>query len=103
MQNDTQSNEVKPRKSPDGNVFGHGTDSDDKIGFYGVTPVIQPSGSAQTAITDNSGGTANPSTGVAALTGTYNSAIIGNALATIIAQTNAFRTALVNLGLIAGS
>jgi hypothetical protein len=75
----------------------------EKISFYGVTPVTQPTAAAQAAITDSSGGTANSSTGVAALTATYNSTIIANALATVIAQTNAFRTALVNLGLIKGS
>jgi len=87
--------------SPDGASFGQS--ATDKISFYGVPPVVQPTAAAQTAITDSSGGAANPATGVAALTGTYNSTIIANALATIIAQTNAFRTALVNVGLIKGS
>ena len=85
----------------DGTTFGQATS--DPISFYGVTPTTQPTAAAQTAITDSSGGTANPSTGVAAVTATYNSTIIANALATIVAQTNAFRTALVNLGLIKGS
>lgn len=76
----------------------------DKIGFYGLAvPIVQPSGAAQAAITDSSGGTANSATGVAALTGTYNSTIIANALATVIAQTNALRSALVNLNLIKGA
>lgn len=30
----------------------------EKLGFYGATPAIQPSGASQAAITDNSGGTA---------------------------------------------
>jgi hypothetical protein len=85
----------------DGTTFGQSTS--DPISFYGVTPISQPTASAQTAITDSSGGTANPATGVAALTATYNSTLIANALATIVAQTNAYRTALVNLGLIKGS
>lgn len=81
-----------------------GRSTTDKIGFYGLaTPVVQPSGSAQAAITDSSGGTANSATGVAALTGTYNSTIIANALATVIAQTNAIRSALVAVNLIKGS
>ena len=89
-------------KAPsDGTAFGQNIS--DKIAFYGVTPVSQPTASAQTAITDSSGGAANPATGVAQNTATYNSTIINNALATITAQTNAFRTALVNLGLIKGS
>jgi hypothetical protein len=80
-----------------------GQSASDLVGFYGSTPIVQPSGSAQAVITDSSGGTANSSTGVAALTGTYNSTIIANALATIIAQNTAIRLALVNLGLIKGS
>jgi hypothetical protein len=73
------------------------------IGFYGTTPITQPTAAAQAAVTDNSGGTANPTTGIAALTGTYNSTILANAIATLAAQTNAVRLALVNLGLIKGS
>ena len=86
-----------------GGGFTVGQSSTDLVGFYAATPIVRPSGSAQTAITDSSGGTANPATGVAALTGTYNSTILANALATIIAQNTAMRLALVNLGLIAGS
>lgn len=77
--------------------------SGEPMGFYGATPAAQPSGSAQATITDSSGGTANSATGVAALTATYNSTIIANALATIIAQTNKLRADLVTLGLIKGS
>lgn len=87
--------------APGGQILGQSTT--DLIAFYGSTPIVQPTAAAQTAITDSSGGTANPATGVAALTGTYNSTIIANALATIIAQNTAFRTALVNLGLLKGS
>lgn len=74
-----------------------------KLSFYGATPVVQPTAAAQAAITDGSTGTAAPTNGVAALTATYNSTILANALATIIAQGNALRTALVNLGAIKGS
>jgi hypothetical protein len=42
-------------------------------------------------------------TASAALTGTYNSTIIINAIATVIAQGNALRNALVSLGLIKGA
>lgn len=80
-----------------------GQSAADLRGFYGATPIVQPTAAAQAAITDGSTGTANATTGVAALTGTYNSTLIINALATIIAQTNAMRTALVNLGLMKGS
>jgi hypothetical protein len=86
----------------DGVLLGRSTT--DKIGFYGLaTPIVQPSGATQAAITDSSGGTANATTGVAALTGTYNSTIIANAIATLAAQGNAIRLALVNLKLIAGA
>jgi hypothetical protein len=80
-----------------------GQSASDKVAFFGSTPIVQPSAANQGAITDASGGTANLTTGVAALTGTYNSTIIANALATIIAHQTAVRTALVNLGLIKGS
>lgn len=73
------------------------------VGFYGATPVAQPKGAAQATVTDSSGGTAAPTNGIAALTATYNSAIIANAIATIAAQTNAIQAALVSEGLIKGS
>lgn len=75
----------------------------DKVGFWGVTPVVQPTVAAQATITDSSGGAAAPTNGIAALTGTYNSTILANAIATIAAQTNAMRTALVNSGIMKGS
>jgi len=75
----------------------------DTISFYGVTPVAQPSATAQGTITDASGGTAAATNGVLTITGTYNSAIIANALATLAAQGNALRAALVSLGAIKGS
>ena len=89
-------------KAPsDGTAFGQS--AADKIAFYGTTPITQPTASAQTALTDSTGGTANPATGLAQNTATYNSAIVNNAIATIAAQTNAIRSALVNLGIIKGS
>lgn len=87
--------------NPSGTALGQS--ASDLVSFYGATPIVQPTAAAQAAITDASGGTAAPTNGVLTLTATYNSAIIANALATVIAQTNAFRTALVNLGLIKGS
>lgn len=99
MNTSSSSNETQ---TPDGG-YSVGEDSASLVGFWGATPIVQPSGAAQAEIVDASGGTAAPTNGVLTLTGTYNSAIIGNALATIIAQTNAMRSALVNAGLIAGS
>lgn len=86
---------------PDGTQLGQS--ATDKVGFYGTTPVVQPTAAAQAAVTDSSGGAAAPTNGVAALTSTYNSTILGNAIATILAQTNAMRTALVNTGIMKGS
>jgi len=85
----------------DGTSLGYNTS--DLLTFYGGTPRAQPSGAAQAAITDASGGAAAPTNGVLTITGTYNSAIIANALATIIAQGNAIRAALVSLNLMAGA
>jgi hypothetical protein len=74
-----------------------------KHSFYGVAPVARPAGAFQAAVTDSSGGTANLATGVAALTGTYNSTILANAIATILAQQEEIRASLVDLGLLKGS
>jgi hypothetical protein len=101
MNTATDSMILKSAKASGGEQLGQS--AADLVGFYGATPIVQPSGAAQAVITDNSGGAANSSTGVAALTGTYNSTIIANALATIIAQNTAMRLALVNLGLIKGA
>lgn len=88
-----------------GNVDGTrlGVNSAELVAFWGKTPIAQPAGAAQAAITDGSTGTAAPTNGVAALTGTYNSTLLINAFATIIAQTNAMRNALVSVGIIKGS
>ena len=96
----TTSNEIQTPKSEDG--YQVGQSAADKVGFYGETPIAQPSGAAQAAVTDASGGTAAATNGILTLTGTYNSAIIANAIATLAAQGNAIRNALVSLGIIAG-
>lgn len=89
----------------DGNPSGvsMGQSTSDLIGFYGVTCIAQLADAAQAAITDASGGTAAATNGMLTLTGTYNSAIIANGLATLAAQGNALRNALVSLGLIKGA
>ena len=74
-----------------------------KEGFFGATPVTQPTNAAQAAITDGSGGTANAATGVATVGSSYSQTVLANALATIVAEQNAIRSALVTLGLIKGS
>lgn len=88
-------------RDPDGTTLGYNTS--DLISFYGGTTIAQPSGAAQAAVTDASGGTAAPTNGILTLTGSYNSAILANAIATLAAQGNAIRNALVSLNLIAGA
>jgi hypothetical protein len=73
------------------------------VGFWGATPLGQPTAAAQAVVTDSSGGIAAPTNGILTLTGTYNSAIIANALATLAAQSNAIRNALVSIGIIKGA
>ena len=85
----------------DGKVFGNSTS--DLIAFYGGAPIARLAAAAQAVITDGSVGTANTTTGVGALTGTYNSTLIVNAIATLVAQGNALRAAMVSLNLIKGS
>jgi hypothetical protein len=86
-----------------GGGFTVGQSASDLVGFYGATPIAQPSGSAQAAVTDASGGTAAATNGILTLTGTYNSTILANAIATLAAQSNALRNALVSVGIIKGS
>jgi hypothetical protein len=81
----------------DGVVLGRS--STDLVAFYGGTPRARPSVPA--AITDASGGTGAVTNGVLTLTGTYNSAIIGNAIATLCASVNSIRAALVSVGIVA--
>lgn len=99
----TDSLETNTVKTPGGYVVGQDALSSTLNGFYGASPIVKPVGAAQAAVVDASGGTAAPTNGILTLTGTYNSAIIANAIATLAAQTNAMRNALVSLGLIKGS
>ena len=87
--------------SPDGDTLGATTA--DKISFYGLTPIVQRTGAAGAAITDASGGTAAATNGVLTITGAFNSAILANAFATVIAQTNELRATLVAYGLHSGA
>lgn len=101
MNTATTSNESQTPKSADG--YAVGQSSTDLVGFWGATPLAQPSGAAQAAVTDGSTGTAAPTNGIAPLTGTYNSTLLINAIATLAAQGNAIRNALVSVGIIKGS
>lgn len=111
MNTSTESNLSKTPKSEDGYQVGQSIT--DKVGFYGKTPISQPTHADQaaaTAITDGSTGTASATDGIAPLTGTYNSTLLINAIATLaegvngaVTLANRLRTELVNLGLVKGS
>lgn len=90
-----------PENAGDGLLVGQAVTS--LVGFYGSTPIVQVTNADQATVVDTGGGTKNAATGVTTITGTYNSTILANAFSTVIAQGNALRTALVNLGLIKGS
>ncbi len=101
MNTSTVSNEINTPDSADGYTVGKSAAS--LVGFYGATPIAQPAAAAQAAVVDGSTGTAAPTNGIAALTGTYNSTLLINAIATLAAQGNALRNALVSVGIIKGS
>jgi hypothetical protein len=85
----------------EGTTIGQSATS--KVAFYGATPVVRPAAAAQAAVTDASGGVAAPTNGILTLTGTFNSTIIANAIATLAAQGNAMQAALVSVGIMKGS
>lgn len=100
-------------KNADGSSFGQAIT--DLISLYGAAPVAQPAATAQSTIspatiTDGSTGTAAATNGIAALTGTYNSTLLINAIATLAERSNAntalllaIRTALLSVGIMKGS
>ncbi len=63
------------------------------LSFYGYTPVAQPTAAAQAAVTDSSGGTAAPTTGVAAVA-FKETIILDIGAMTNIADTVAWKVAL---------
>lgn len=78
---------------------GHqcGSSSSSLVGFWGAVPVAQQAGYGQ--ITDSSGGTAAATNGIQTITGTYNSTILANAIATLAAQINSYAAALKTAGI----
>lgn len=97
---------------PDGSSLGSATT--DKISFYGVTPVVQPSGAAQSAVATTAITTVvttaatsttpfgfSTSTQPNAIVAAVNSLIAGQA--SVITLVNELRSDLVSLGLIKGS
>lgn len=78
-----------------------GTAVGQKLGFWNVTPVVQPSGANQAALTDST-------TGVAAftlvdVTGAHDQAILNANFASIARLINQLRSDLVAVGIIKGS
>jgi hypothetical protein len=68
------------------------------VGFWGATPVAQQNSLG--TITDASGGSAAATNGILTLTGSYNSTILANAIATLAAQINSMDAALVTAGIL---
>ena len=101
METATTSNKRQTPLSPDGYVVGQS--ATDLVGFYGATPVVQPTSASQAAITNSAGGTASATTGLQALTSSYNSTLISNSFATVVVLVNKLRADLVALGIIKGS
>lgn len=78
-----------------------GTATSQKLGFWNATPVIQPAGANQAAITDSTGGTASFT--LVDVGAVFSQANINNNFASLSRQVDAFRTALVNAGIIKGA
>ncbi len=100
LQTETSSNKIQTADdakggSTDGYQVGQTTSS--YVGFYGTSPIQRPSGISQ--ITDTSGGTASAGTGLQALSSSYNSTLIANAISTLAAAINQQYTAANTLGL----
>lgn len=101
MNTATDTLETNTPKSGGGYTVGQS--AGDLVGFYGVTPVVQPTSASQAAITNTAGGTASASTGLQPLTASYNSTILANSFATIVVLLNQLRADLVATGVIKGS
>jgi hypothetical protein len=71
-----------------------------KIAFYGVTPVVQPSGALQQALANSTGGSVG--TNLAAVSGSGDDGTINDNFTRIFDLLDAIRSALVMLGLIKG-
>lgn len=83
-----------------------GTATTQKIGLWGVTPVVQPASANQAGITDSTGGTASTTLGAITAGAAYAQAdmvAVKNALASIARLQDAMRTALVTTGIMKGA
>jgi predicted RecA/RadA family phage recombinase len=80
-----------------------GTATTQKLGFWNATPIVQPAGAAQGALTDNSGGSGSTVPLVGNTMAGNEAANINNAHFAIVTLLHAIRTALVNAGIIKGA
>ena len=71
------------------------------MSFWNATPIIQPAGANQAALTNNTGGSYDGT--LAAISGSGDDANINNNFTDLHTLLNEIRTALVNVGLIKGS
>ena len=82
-----------------GSGFNIGNATSDKIGFWDVTPIIQPKATLQGAITDNSGGSGST---VGAISGSGADSALNNNFKAVSNLLLAMRTALVDSGIMKG-
>lgn len=76
-----------------------GTATSQKIGFWNATPIVQPVGANQAAITDSTGGTA----GFTLVDSSAGSAAVNNNFASLARLVDNMRTVLVNTGIMKGA
>ncbi len=80
-----------------------GNSTSQKVGFWNTTPVVQPSGAAQAALTNSTGGTGDGTLEDVTTTGLADPAKVNNNFTEVYTLLNAIRTALVNIGLMKGA
>lgn len=73
----------------------------DVVGFWGTTPIVQPSSANQAALTNSTGGGSNGD--LQSITGTSDDAGINNNFTELFVKLNEIRNVLVNTGLMKGS
>lgn len=81
-----------------------GTAAGQKLSLWNATPVVQPSGAAQVALTNSSGGTTDGTISAVGATNSGDvSGAINNNFAELYVLLNAIRSALVSIGAMKGS
>jgi hypothetical protein len=78
-----------------------GTTASEKLALWGNTPIVQPSGANQSALTNSTGGTYDGT--LADVTATHNQAILNSNFTDLFTLLNEIRTVLVNTGIMKGS